>query len=1633
MARLAVVWGCILSVLAFAGCSTPDQAVKGLVVADAKAQADGSAELGAGPDAIDAAAPGVDVLADVHAIDGVDAGPAPDLGVDASDAASVVAKDGDGPDSLGADTTDAGVAPDVGLPCAVTVLQQAYIKASNTNANDLFGSHVAVDGDTLVVGAPWEDGGSTGAGGEQGWSKDSGAAYVLVRQGGVWKQSAYLKASNTGTKDDFGTSVAISGDTIVVGADAEDSKATGVDGNQADNSATDSGAAYVFVRQDGKWTQQAYLKASNTTNIGYFGYFGTSVGISGDTVVVGAFGESSAATGVDGKQSDTSAYASGAAYVFVRKAGKWTQQAYLKASNTEVKDNFASSVAISGDTIVAGASAEGSKTTGVNGDQVNDGAAGSGAAYVFVREDGLWTQQAYLKASNTGAGDAFGAAVAVSGDSIVVGAANEASKAAGVNGDQQDNSFGTAGAAYVFVRHSATWSQQAYLKASNPFVNAYFGHSVAIAGQTIVVGAYGDWAGSTGVDGAEDNCCTPSSGAAYVFERESGIWTQRAFLKASNPESGDLFGFSVGIGSHAIVVGAEQEASNAKGVGGDQADNSAPNSGAVYAFLLDDGCDDGNPCTDDACAAGKCLHTNNAAPCDDGNPCTSDVCAAGKCVSSNNIAFCDDGNACTTDACLAGACTHAFNSLPCDDGLACTVGDACADGKCAGTPAGCGCPSASIQQAYVKPLITNAGANFGDEVAIDGDTMVVGASFPGGSCAKPLGSAVYVFVRQSGVWLQQAWFPVSGPWNFAVSGDTIVIGQPSDASKATGVNGDSTDTSAPKSGAALVYVRKDGKWTQQAYLKASNTGVGDDFGWSTDISGDTIVVGADSEASSATGVGGNQADDGAKGSGAAYVFVRSGTGWSQQAYLKASNTGAGEKFGHAAGISGDTIVVGAIGENSKATGVGGDQTDHSAAWSGAAYVFVREGSVWKQQAYLKASDAASEFAWYVNISGDTVVASSSQAAYVFVRQAGIWSQQALLQVMTPNNKAQTIDSVSISNDTLVLGIGSYDVPPNLGAAYIWKRTGAVWNKAGTLKASNEQAFDWFGSGVSVSGDTIVVGADREDSGAVGIGGNQADNSAVNAGAVYVFAPEPLCDDGNVCTADACTAGACTHAFTGLACEDGNSCTTGDVCGNGACLPGELTSCDDGDVCTTDFCAGGKCVPILNKAPCDDGIACTTGDACLNGKCLGMPGICECLPSAALQQAYVKASNTDAWDKFGYSVAIDGDTMVVGSIYEASKATGIDGDQADNSASGNGAVYVFVREGAIWKQQAYLKSPIGSAAGHFGAGLAISGDTLVVGAAAGSNPTTFVFVRQKGIWSLEAQLQKADGSFVFGDHVAISGDHLAVRDGIFARKAGVWSQEATLPWSDTVGIGISGDTVALGIDPTVQVFVHKDGVWGKQATLQLNAKGYYSNGLSVSVSGDTIVAASSATAGAHVFVRTDGAWTEQAILKPASAGPLDIFGDGLGSGGGVAVFGDTVVVGAYAEMSDGTATDGQSNECAALSGAAYVFARKNGTWTEQAFLKASNAYYSANFGNFVAVSGATVVVGSDQERSNATGIGGDQANVSASDSGAAYVFALNPGCDDDNPCTDDACAAGKCLHTNNTAPCPGGTCSGVTCK
>jgi len=479
----------------------------------------------------------------------------------------------------------ASPAADLGTSLAQAI---GYAKASNTDATDQFGFSVAVsgDGNTLAVGALLEDGGAS----------NSGAAYVFTRSSGGWSQPEYLKASNPGANDNFGFALALSddGNTLAVSARAQ----------------AGSGAVYVFSRS-GTWSQQAFIKASNAES---FARFGSGVALSGDgdTLAVGAQSENSAATGINGNQvndcSTTSvncATSSGAAYVYTRSGAVWSQEAYVKASNTGSNDLFGVSVALSrdGNTLAVGAPGEASGVTGVLTGSVSEAttlnaAPGSGATYVFLRTaPGTWSQQAYVKASNTGFNDNFGNSVALSsdGNTLAVGAPFEDSGTTGV-GSTPNESAGDAGAAYVFTRSGSDWSQQAYVKASNTGPNNWFGWALALSrdGNTLAVGAPFENGGATAIGGDQVNdCgsgapinCLPSSGAAYVYIRSTGTWTHQAYVKASNTENLDRFGWTIGVNGdgNTLAVGAPLEGGSATGIGPTQDNNDARTSGAAYLY-----------------------------------------------------------------------------------------------------------------------------------------------------------------------------------------------------------------------------------------------------------------------------------------------------------------------------------------------------------------------------------------------------------------------------------------------------------------------------------------------------------------------------------------------------------------------------------------------------------------------------------------------------------------------------------------------------------------------------------------------------------------------------------------------------------------------------------------------------------------------------------------------------------------------------------------------------------------------------------------------------------------------------------------------------------------------------------------
>jgi hypothetical protein len=437
--------------------------------------------------------------------------------------------------------------------------QRNYLKASNTGSNDLFGYSIALDGDTLAVGAYLEDSYAKGVDGDQtdNSADGSGAVYIFTRSGDDWRQQAYVKGEMTASGRQFGRALALRGDVLAVGAPFDGQ--AGAD--PAAGRATDSGAVQVFRRSAGIWREEAYLKAGNAAP---GDLFGISVALAGDRLAVGAHMEDSAATGVGGDAGDDGAENSGATYVFVHRDGQWLQEAYIKSTRTQAAAGFGNSLALDADILAVGAHLEDN---------------GNGAVYLYRRGRNGWLPQARLSAPTPAKNDLFGSSLALDADTLAVGAYLEDGAIAGQG--PAENS----GAVYVYVRSGEAWSQQAYLKASSGAPEHRFGRSIALAGDTLAVGAYLEDRQAHGINGEAGAQRSPESGAVYVYARNGGQWQQQAYIKASNARSGDMFGYSAALSHDGwLALGAPIEASGSSGIDAAQEDDSAAASGAVYLF-----------------------------------------------------------------------------------------------------------------------------------------------------------------------------------------------------------------------------------------------------------------------------------------------------------------------------------------------------------------------------------------------------------------------------------------------------------------------------------------------------------------------------------------------------------------------------------------------------------------------------------------------------------------------------------------------------------------------------------------------------------------------------------------------------------------------------------------------------------------------------------------------------------------------------------------------------------------------------------------------------------------------------------------------------------------------------------------
>lgn len=699
---------------------------------------------------------------------------------------------------------------------------------------DSFGNAVAISGDTAVVGTRRDDVGA---------NIDQGSATVFRWNGSAWLVEAELVASDGAANDYFGASVAIDGDTIIVGAYGDD-----VGGN------TDQGSAYAFTRTGTTWTQQLRLVALDGAA---FDSFGISVSLSGGTAVIGAESDD---VGANANQ--------GSAYVFHRPFSTWSQQAKLVASDGGANDLFGGSVDISGNTAIVGARSDdiGASTN-------------EGSAFIFTRTGGVWSQQAKLRATDNKANDFFGDAVAISGETVAVGAFNDD---VGTNARQ--------GSVSIFVRANATWTQQANLIAEDGAADDGFGSAVDLWGDTLVVGASFD-----------DVIAEVDQGSAYVFARLGSAWIQHA--KLSWGDGGEAFGACIAVDADIVMAGVPlaDVATNSDRRGvvvAYRRDGSSWNAPALLTGNEGASAHDqygASVAIDDSVLAIGVPFDDRSGKADSGSVNVVTVRAG----ESAPLTFNDVPDAVLTP--LDGAVGDNFGSRVSISGNTILAGAA---NKTIAGAAQRGAAyfytkngEKSWQQLGSTILASDgaAGDGFGGATSLRGDIAIIGAS------GKDTGGvlnhgAVYVFERSSGIFAQTAKLqlpaPIAGDFFGCSVGAGIDLVAAGAYNKQIGANA--------SQGAAYVFARDGAGWKLDAGLVASDGATGDCFGISMALDGETLAVGAF-----------NKSINGAAGRGAVYVFARTNSGWIQTARVIAPDGAAGDAFGWRVDLSGGKLVVGA--------------------------------------------------------------------------------------------------------------------------------------------------------------------------------------------------------------------------------------------------------------------------------------------------------------------------------------------------------------------------------------------------------------------------------------------------------------------------------------------------------------------------------------------------------------------------------------------------------------------------------------------------------------------------------------------------------------------------------------------------
>ncbi len=867
--------------------------------------------------------------------------------------------------------------------------------------NDNFGRSVAIDGDYAVVGVDLEDSDENGA----DIRTDAGSALVFKRTAGVWTQIKKIVASDRALNDNFGFSVSISGNILVVGALFEDEDASGA------STLVSAGSAYIFYKDQGgvdNWGQVKKIVASDRAQLDYFG---RAVSISDDMIVVGAYQEDQDASG------GNTLSGAGSAYVFHKDQGgsdNWGQVKKIVASDRGVEDRFAYTVSISGDIVVVGAYLESEDASGAN----TFNAAGS--AYIFYKDQGganNWGQVRKIVASDRDINDYFGSSLSVSGDIIVVGAYREDEDASGAN------SITSAGSAYIFYKDlggADNWGQAIKIVPDFRNVLDEFGHSVAISGNNVLVGSYRE-----DYDENELNLLG-DAGAAYVFNKDEGgvdNWGQVKKMVAADRDAADNFGSAVAIFDTTVLVAAVYEDEDVNG------GNTLSNAGSAYFFHIDEG----------------------------------------------------------------------------------------------------GVNNWGQKQ---KVVMEDAGAdqNYGYSVAVDGNYAVVAAyrdfsDETGNNHLFEAGSA-YILKNLNGVWTEIKKIVASDRAasdrfgvSVSISGDIVVVGAASEDEDALGAN------TLFGAGAAYIFYKDQGgvdNWGQVKKIVASDRDVGDNFGVSVSISGDIVAVGANWENEDAGGT--NTFND----AGSAYIFYKDQGGsnnWGQVKKIVAADRAINDNFGFAVSINANTLLVGAQSEDEDAGGI------NTVFNAGSAYIFYKDqggAGNWGQVKKIVASDrdVGDFFGSSVSLDADIALVgafsededelgantlSNAGSAYIFYKDQGGVDNWGQIKKIVASDRASLdnfSESLSISGNTIVIGAFQEDEDASgtntvnlAGSAYIFnKDEGGVnnWGEVKKIVAADRDVFDVFGTAIAIDNGTVIVGATNQSYDAKG------SSIIYRSGAAYFF-------------------------------------------------------------------------------------------------------------------------------------------------------------------------------------------------------------------------------------------------------------------------------------------------------------------------------------------------------------------------------------------------------------------------------------------------------------------------------------------------------------------------------------------------